>query len=314
MDAALERFRGLNRDDLDALPEPRPLLEGVLPAEGIAMLAGARGLGKSLLTLSWAASVATGQATTGAVPVHVHGPVVYIALEGFHGVPRRVRAWERHHGTRAEGITWVRDAPNLRDWVDAGLLGRVAHHHGAVLTIVDSVRAAGAGKEDTQDMGAFVKGLERVQQIAGGLVLALHNTGWDPERERGSTLLPDACDTNLLLKGSPTGVRTLHHRKHRDGEPLEHPLTYAFHSVDGTGSGVLVPTEMIATAATLPDLLLNAIRAFPGKGTGFYADDLGRHRPNVSSALKGLAAEGRVRNDGSRERPAWVIPGEDPIA
>ncbi|WP_246209974.1 AAA family ATPase [Nocardioides piscis] len=277
------------------------------------MLAGARGLGKTLLALSWAAAVATGQETTGNIPVRVHGPVVYIALEGFHGIPRRLRAWEAHQGVRADGIIWVRDGLNLRDWVEADLLGRVVAHYGAVLTIVDSVRAAGAGKEDTQDMGAFVKGLERVQQSAGGLVLALHNTGWDAERERGSTLLPDACDTTLLLKGDPAGVRTLHHRKHRDGEMLEHPLAYAFRKIEGTGSGVLLPTDVPGASATLPDLLLAAIHRTPGMSTGYYATELNRHRPNTATALTGLATEGRVRNDGTKNRPTWVIPAEEPL-
>jgi len=312
LERALTRFRGLDRAAMDALPEPSPLLDGVLPAEGLALLAGERALGKTLLALSWAGAVATGQDNAGTVPVRVHGPVVYIALEGFHGIPKRLRAWEHHNGARANDITWVRDAPKLRDHWDAVLLGRFAAHHGAVLTIVDSVRAAGAGKEDTEDMGAFVQGLETVRQFAGGLVLVLHNTGWDPSRERGSTLLPDACDTTLILEGDPSGVRTLKHRKHRDGEMLEHPLAYAFHKIDGTGSGVLVPTDAGRTQTTR-DQLLAVIATRPGLRSGQYAEAVDRDRANVSRDLKGLAALGLIRNEGTPARPVWVIPAEEPL-
>ncbi|GAA3811038.1 AAA family ATPase [Nocardioides panacisoli] len=206
---ALRRHRLLDRDALDHMPPPEPLIEGVLGRRGLAMKAGSRGLGKTLTALDWAGHVATGLPSWYGHQVAVHGPVLFIALEGFHGIPERVRAWEIHHGRRMTNVHWWPDPIDLRLRRDAKMIGSVARHLGAVLLIGDSVRATGAGKEDTADMGAYVTGLETIRTIYDGLTLVLHNSGWDGTRERGSTLLPDACDTTLLLQGDPEGIRTL---------------------------------------------------------------------------------------------------------
>ncbi|MGH8894766.1 MAG: AAA family ATPase [Actinomycetes bacterium] len=307
---AASRFRGLARADLDSLPPPTPLIADMLPATGLALCAGSRGLGKTLLAMDWAAHVATDLPLWYGKEVAVHGPVLYVGLEGFHGIPNRLRAWEAVNHRRVENVTWVREPVDLKRSDDAGLLGVYAAGLGAVLVVIDSARAAGSGKEDTNDMGAFVRGLEAVQRTAGGLVLVLHNSGWNEERERGSTLLPDACDTTLILRGDPQGLRNLTHRKHRDGDMLDTPLGFAFRKVDDTRSGVLVSAELPEGGPILPDLLVTAIRSDPGKATGYYADLLGRHRPNVSTALAELALTGAVRNDGTKQRPSWVVPAE----
>lgn len=302
---ALFRFRAYTRDDLDHLPPPDPLVDGLLPARGLAMLAGSRGLGKSLLALSVAGTVATDLPMWTGMPVRHHGTVLFVSLEGFHGVPNRVRAWETWQQRRTDQLLWLPSPIDLRRRDDAHLLGAFATHHDAKLIVVDSARATGAGAEDTKDMGAYVAGLETVQSQSDALVLVLHNTGWDGTRERGSTLLPDACDTTLILEGEPDGIRTLKHRKHRDGDMLESPLAYRFRPVDGTHSGVLVPTDT-PTSDTRQDRILGHVIANPGLSTGVIAKDLVIHRPNVATALTALAAAGLVRNDGTQSRPAWT--------
>lgn len=247
--AARARFHLLDRDALDALPEPVELVAGVLPALGaLVVLTGSRGRGKSLLTLSLSGALSCGLSHWYG-PGHTvtsHGPVLYVAREGFHGVPRRVRAWEDEHGHRLDGVSWLPSPVDLKNAAHARDLALIAADLGAVMVVTDSARATGAGKEDTDDMGQYVKGLERVATGSGALVLTLHNTGWDDTRGRGSTLLPDAADTVLHLDGKPDpgAARTLTHHKHRDGDMLDAPgLRFRFRKVEGTGSGVLVPTD-----------------------------------------------------------------------
>lgn len=306
---ARRRWRLMTRDDLELMPKADQLVEGLLPRAGLAMLAGSRGLGKSLLTLDICAHVATGLPFWCGRALPRHGPVLYIAMEGFDGIPERVRAWEAVAERRCERVVWLSDRLDLKRTIDAELLGALAADLGASVVVTDSARATGAGAEDTRDMSSYVEGLEVVQSAFGGLVLVVHNTGWDGSRERGSTLLPDACDTTLLLSGNPRGVRTLEHRKHRDGESLTSGLTFEFRPAPGTKSGVLVPCSADG-AETMRDRLQALIEREPGQSTGRLAGRIGANRSNVATALGRLAAEGLLHNAGTRERPAWEISVE----
>lgn len=301
---AKERFRLLDRDALDRLPPPNLLVEGVLPKAGLACLVGSRGLGKTLLAMSLAGATSTDLPTWMGRDVLQRGPVLYVSLEGFHGIPNRLRAWEGWANRRAENIIWLPDPVDLKRHADARQVGLLARDLGAVAVFVDSARASGAGAEDTKDMGAYVKGLETVQNVQGGLVVVLHNTGWDETRERGSTLLPDACDTSLILTGDPNGVRTLAHRKFRDGEWMD-PLHFAFHPVPGTGSGVLLPADPGSHGPTLADRLAAAVKADPGHGTATYVRAVEAERTQVSKTLAALAAAGDIQNLGTKQNPSW---------
>lgn len=310
---ARAKFRVLDRDDLDNLPPPDPLIDGLLPAKGLAMLAGERSLGKSLLALDLAAHVSAGRAAWRGMDVARGGPVLYVALEGFGHVPNRVRAWEQHHGQRLDGVRWWPDPVSLSLDLHARMVSAIARDLGAVMVVVDSARATGAGAEDTKDMGQYVTGCETVASLTDALVLVLHNTGWDTTRERGSTLLPDACDTTMLLEGDPDGVRRLKHRKHRDGSLLAVPMEFAFMSVHDTDSGVLVPPTPEDYKITTATRLLSLVAVHPLESTTQLAKRVDRDRANTSRLLNALAAEGKVRNDGTHQKSAWVIPTEEPL-
>ena len=241
---------------------------------------------------------------------------MYIALEGFRGIPPRVRAWETVHGVRVDRMVWWPDPIDLRRRSHARMVGAVAVTMGAVLVVVDSARSSGAGAEDTSDMGAYVSGLEAVGTLSGALVLVLHNTGWNEARERGSTILPDACDVTLLLQGdgAPGGIRRLDHRKFRDGEMLAEPIGFTFRRVEGTRSGLLVPGATLPTRdeESARDGVLRQVTTDPGRTTGDLANALRRNRQHVSVLLAELVGAGLVHNRGTKQRPAWhPIEGAD---
>lgn len=86
--------------ELRALPAPEWLINEILPASSSAFLYGPSGVGKSFLALDLSLSIATGQPWYGR-PVKP-GKVLYVATEGIWGFPRRLSAWERHHGRSAD--------------------------------------------------------------------------------------------------------------------------------------------------------------------------------------------------------------------
>jgi len=83
----------LNRTALKALPDPEPLVDGVLDQGTVALLYGKWGSGKSFIALDWAASVATGRAWQGRSTEQRR--VLYVAAEGAFGFKGRVDAHRR---------------------------------------------------------------------------------------------------------------------------------------------------------------------------------------------------------------------------
>ena len=79
------------------LTPPEWTIENVLPAESIAVLFGPPGLGKSFQAIGWAFRIAAGRPAWSGRPIK-HGDVIYVAAEGFSGLPPRVQAWKRRHG------------------------------------------------------------------------------------------------------------------------------------------------------------------------------------------------------------------------
>jgi hypothetical protein len=303
---ARARFTIVDRATLDTLPVPVEMIGRVLPGIGsLIVLTGARGLGKSLAILDMAGAVSSqtiGHWLDPAHPVNLHGPVVYLSGEGWATVPKRVRAWETYNGRRLDGVSWSPTGLDLKRPADARDLALIVADLGAVLVVVDSARAYGMGREDTEDTGALVKGIELVRDRTGASVLAAHNSGWDGSRGRGSTLLPDAADTVLHLEGraAPSAIRTLSHQKHRDGDMLDPALRFRFEKVAGTDSGVLIPSTAPATPATTATTA--AARQVSKQSTGEVArlilmDRISRMFEKLPATTAALGLSGRKIGD-----------------
>lgn len=93
----------LTREEIDAIPDLEPMIDGVLDKGTVAMLAAQPGAGKSFLALDWACRYATGLRWQGRdvnrmmqYPTGNQGPgkVLYIAAEGARGIKTRLAAWE----------------------------------------------------------------------------------------------------------------------------------------------------------------------------------------------------------------------------
>jgi RecA-family ATPase len=92
------RFKLLSLDEIERLPPLEWLIEGLMPAGGLAVLYGAPKLGKSFLALDWALSVAAGRRWLGRNVRQ--GDVVYVYAEGVSGLKARVAAWAAEHGRK----------------------------------------------------------------------------------------------------------------------------------------------------------------------------------------------------------------------
>ncbi len=95
MAARAARIRAFTyrRSELDSIPPPSYLIDGILNDNALAILAGKFGTYKTFASVSWACSVAAGVPWLGH-EVTNPGPVIYVAAEGASGLRARIEAWE----------------------------------------------------------------------------------------------------------------------------------------------------------------------------------------------------------------------------
>ena len=208
------------------------LIEGVLPALSFAALYGPPGSFKSFHALHIAYCVATGHSWMGR-PVKKSGAVLYLCGEGFGGIGARIKACKIHHQIEdGAPIYIVRHQLNLRSSAEdfnALMLAivQLVEQTGMefCLAIVDTLaRAFGGGNENSsEDMGAFITAMGKVQEFLNCALMVLHHCGKDAAKGlRGHSSLLGAVDTELELlrfDEQMKGVLTI--SKQKDGADNE---------------------------------------------------------------------------------------------
>jgi hypothetical protein len=198
------RFQPLTDEEVEALPPPEQLLNGILIANSLAVLVGAPEGGKTFLALSWALSIATGVPWCGRSVRR--GPTLYVAAEGTGGLGKRLRAWKvANHRTGSTDARFVTVPVAMLDPAEHSRFVREAIQtlpKPPVLIILDTLNRTfiGGDENSSKDMGEYVRAADRLREETGATVLIVHHAGWDQTRERGSSVLRGAADTMMLLK------------------------------------------------------------------------------------------------------------------
>jgi hypothetical protein len=205
------------------------LIEGVIPAGSFTALYGPPGSFKSFIALDIAEAIATGRSWMGK-EVRQTGAVLYLAGEGFGGIGARIKACKLHHQTEdGAPIYIVRHQLNLRSSAEdfnalmlavVGLVEQTGMEF--QLAIVDTLaRAFGGGNENSsEDMGAFISAMGKVQEFLNCALMVLHHSGKDAAKGlRGHSSLLGAVDTELeLLRFDEQMKGVLTTTKQKDGE------------------------------------------------------------------------------------------------
>jgi hypothetical protein len=222
--------------ELDGLPDPDPLVYGLLDRGSLAILSGKFGTYKSFLALDWACHVALGRPWQGH-DVDRAVPVVYIAAEGQVGIKRRVRGWRLRHldgGHLPPGsLTVIPQRVVLETDKDGKatahlkeLVGLVKAR-GAGLIVFDTLsKSRGKAEENSNsDMAAVMALVIELCRATGATVLLVAHTGYSGEHTRGGSSQEDDADSVFVIKfedpknedRGPDNKRVLHHRKSKDG-------------------------------------------------------------------------------------------------
>ncbi|ADE38419.1 AAA family ATPase [Candidatus Puniceispirillum marinum] len=248
VDEDKDYYKFLTVEDLYRLPEPRPLVEGLISENSFCVMYGAPGSGKSFCALDIGLSIACG------MPWHdkqtQQGSVLFIAGEGVGGLKRRVKAFQRHHGLDAVGSFLIlHQAVNFRDESSVQRLLRSIDRTGGNFNavFVDTVARAlpGSDENSATDMGAFVDTCDRIRHHTGAAVIGVHHSGKDMSRGmRGSSALLGAVDTSIEVKNTD-GVIRLKNEKQKDH--AEHQPIYLKMSEVGLLDGSSVVLELISS-------------------------------------------------------------------
>ncbi len=215
---AVVPYRLLTDIEIENLPPPEWLIEGLIPYNALALLYGEPGIGKSFLALDWAMHVAAGRDWLGH-PVR-QGNVLYMTYEGSRGFGARVGAWKQHaSATVGVPIHFLTDAEPLAGDNVLRRLAATLAMISPVLVVVDTFARALVGDENSaQHVGEFVTIMDALRQ-QGITVLLIHHSGKDADRgERGSSALRGAADTIMSLRRDQFMPLVLECRKQKDAE------------------------------------------------------------------------------------------------
>jgi hypothetical protein len=206
------RFKRYSITELLDLPDPVWTVEAILMERSFAMLYGSPKSFKTFLSLDLGLCIATGR------PFHGHavirGTVTYVAAEGNPGETRnRVLAWCRANGVGPKSLEGCFKLVTTGAYLDNAAIVKEFIEEDPEpcdITFIDTVNRSMAGDESsTKDMTAFVAGCDEVRRRLKTAVIAVHHSGVNSERERGSTVLRAAVDPHpqplrwQALRGRP---------------------------------------------------------------------------------------------------------------
>ena len=206
-------------------------VEGLLIDGAMSVIYGESGCGKTFFTLDLALHVAAGMPWRGR-EVDQRG-VLYLALEGSHGINNRVAAFQLANALNATDFPFavVPVALNLLasdgDTMRVIEAAQVAAAHLGIkvgLIVVDTLsRAMAGGNENaSEDMGALVGNVDVIRQALPSHVAVVHHSGKDGAKgARGHSLLRAATDTEIEVSrgfGSKTSLAKVTKQRELDLE------------------------------------------------------------------------------------------------
>lgn len=257
------RFRFVDREGMSSIRAPEWLIPDCLPSGAYALLVGASGTFKTFLALDIAMSIATGVNFPwgGCWPkIGSSGPVLFSVGEGRPEFRKRVIAWEKRWwgGRKVDGLVLADPVPLIAEDLTPFIDGALAmSEDGYKLVVIDTVGRAmqGVNENAQEHASAFTKMVETLQRELGCTVLALHHTGHDANRARGSSVFQADADTVLLTERADKQMTVaLGMSKQKDAAEWDKPKLISLEKVDlviegrATDSLVAAPAKESARA------------------------------------------------------------------
>lgn len=195
-------------EDIEPRLDALWLIERTLPQEGLALIFGHPGSGKTFLALDMGGHIAMGWDWHG-LEVR-QGVVIYICAEGQNGARNRIAAFKRRHGIMGTfSLALVPCSVNLFDPAAdrvrvAAAVRRAVERYGQVpvLIIIDTIsKTMGGGKENTDDLAVYLSNCGWLSSEFRCCVMPIHHRPKDQDSTdpRGHGSLMGGLDTAILV-------------------------------------------------------------------------------------------------------------------
>ncbi len=200
--------------DLDAQPDPTPLIEGLFNERENAAMFGEQKLGKTFVALDAALSLATGRPALRQLKVPRIRHALYFTAEGHNGFKKRIRAWAQEHDFNdfekfmdTVPFHFVPVVPQAANFTKelTELFGRYAEQiretPGLVVidTKIKSMR--GMNENDTGDNEIYLAMCENFISELDCTTLSIAHAGLDGDRMRGATSAEAGFDAIWQVEG-----------------------------------------------------------------------------------------------------------------
>jgi hypothetical protein len=273
-------------DDWAAQPAPiRWLIKGWLQRDGLSMVFGPSGGGKTFVVLDWCMHIASGKAWRDHKTAH--GSVVYLAGEGHHGLRARVAAWKQHHKPGPLKM-WLSKSGcdlNTPQGYNLARSAILALPERPSLIVVDTLHRFLSGDENSAvDTKTMLDACAGLMAEFGCSVLLVHHTGVSDEaqhRARGSSAWRGALENQIAVM--PGKAIEIAPKKMKDSEApaslfceLEQVAIAGWLDEDGEQVSSVVPVAVDAPVSEKKDM--GHVRHLRGAWavTGYETDGEGR--------------------------------------
>lgn len=299
------KFYPEDEDEQNLARDPAWLLPNLIPDVGTVMMYGPSRSYKSFLALDMALTIASGIAGW-KCPARNPRAVVYIGAEG----PRSVKRLRRPAWKLAKKI----ETPLPFYFIGAAPLVVAPNQWGEMIEeiksreikpafiVLDTVARAMAGlnENDAKDAGQLVEAVESLARAFNCAVMAVHHSGNESGRARGSTAFFGGVDTVLEVAAkNSVKAASVYVRKQKDAEEPQAPWTFqgqiigpslVFSETDTRTHQALTDEDQIFSPRKI-GAALRQLRAI-GSEAGVTTHVLAEH---LAPRLEGETAEDRAR-------------------
>ncbi|MCA0377560.1 MAG: AAA family ATPase [Gemmatimonadetes bacterium] len=226
--------------------------DGIVPERALVGLVAKPAKGKSFLAIHTACCIATGRPWFGRATKLAS--VLYVAAEGFSGIPKRVQAWCDAHETTPEALderlAFMRAPLDISDDLLVTEVLEEAQDLGISPSVIflDTLSAnapPGFDESSTAQMKLMMDAARALRDRLPCSVVIVHHEGHQGGRARGSSDFFAGVDTELMVEGDGA-VRAVRMSKCRDF-PLLQGLRFSLRPTGG--SAVVEPLAEGASPA-----------------------------------------------------------------
>jgi hypothetical protein len=220
------------------LSQPAPMewvIKGWIPTQGVAMIYGESGVGKSFIALDIACSVASGVKWQNIKSAS--GVVVYLAGEGNYGIRQRIASWCKKNNVDSLDNLLISNKPMDLDAPNAAIkvieAVRELTTENVVAVIVDTLNNHMSGDENSaRDTRTMINNSKIISSALSGTVAFVHHTGLNDSskgRARGSSAWKGSLDSSILISRINNDMIKISCEKMKDSqepEPIFGSLVY----------------------------------------------------------------------------------------